>query len=135
MPLTVELRDKSLLTREVARAMTDAGVPFCFAFHPSMPSLSKQLGWALRHGLIERGGAPLVARLMLPPGHRYEDRRGALAPFDRIAEVEEPMRREVVEILAHAIGAERDLYVIVNNKAEGSAPLTIRAIAERVAKL
>jgi hypothetical protein len=34
---------------------------------------------------------------------------------------------------ARAVRAGRNIFVLVNNKAEGSAPLTIRALAEMLA--
>lgn len=130
--LTLEVRDRRLLTRELGRALADNGVPLCFTFHPTMPPLAEQAVWAERHGLWE-GEAPVVVRLMLPPGFTYESRKKACAPFDRLVDVQEPMRAHVVDLVARAVRAGRGIFVIVNNKAEGSSPLTIRALAERLA--
>ena len=41
------------------------------------------------------------------------------------------MRRDVLEIVRRAATAGRGIFLLVNNKAEGSAPLTIEALAER----
>ena len=43
------------------------------------------------------------------------------------------MRGEVVELTARALTRGRKVYVLVNNKAEGSSPLTVEALAERLA--
>lgn len=129
---TVEVRDRRLLTPELGRALADHGVPHCFTFHPSMPSLAEQAAWAERHGLWE-GDTPMVVRLMLPPGFTYESRKKACAPFDRLVEEQTTMRAQVVDLVSRAVRAGRGIFVIVNNKAEGSAPLTIRALAERLA--
>ena len=130
----LEVRDRRLLIPTLARALGENGVPLCFTFHPTMPSLGEQIEWASKSGLLERGGPPLVVRLMLPPGHAYEKRRTAIAPFDRLVDVQESMRRDVVELVGRAVRAGRSLFVIANNKAEGSAPLTLRALAERIAE-
>jgi hypothetical protein len=75
----------------------------------------------------------LAVRLLLRPGTRYEDRREAFAPFDRIVEPDEDMRRQVVDLVAQAVGRRIPAFVLVNNKAEGSAPLTVRELARQVA--
>jgi uncharacterized protein YecE (DUF72 family) len=97
-----------------------------FSFWTAMPPLRAQL----RAGAIV---APFtVLRLMLPPYARYEARKAELAPFDRVRHEEDGMRSDVVDILRAAAEADcDDAFVLVNNKAEGSAPLTIRALAER----
>ena len=133
MPLAVELRDRRLLTDDIARGIASSGVAFCFNFHPTMPSIATQLAWAEARGLLEPSGPPLVARVMLPPGTSYEVRKRDLAPFDRIADAQEEMRRDVVALCARAVRAARELFIVVNNKAEGCAPLTVRALAERIA--
>jgi hypothetical protein len=43
------------------------------------------------------------------------------------------MREQVVSLARLAIDAAIPVYVLVNNKAEGCAPLTIRALAEMLA--
>lgn len=45
------------------------------------------------------------------------------------------MRSQVVSLARKAIGAGIPVSVLVNNKAEGCAPLTIRALAEILAGL
>jgi hypothetical protein len=98
-----------------------------------MPSLAEQAAWAERHGLFEID-APMVLRLMLPPGSSYEARKKACAPFDRIVDVQSEMRRHAVDLVLRSLRAGREVFVAVNNKAEGSAPLTIRALAEALVR-
>lgn len=131
--MAVEVRDARLLDRALGRVLATHDVPLCFTFHPTMPPLAAQAAWAARHGLFEEGAAPIVVRLMLPRGETYEARRRAAFPFDRLIDRQEEMRSHVVDVIARAVRAGREVLVLVNNKAEGSAPLTIRALAERVA--
>jgi hypothetical protein len=93
-----------------------------------MPSVGRQLA---APGALTAPFA--VCRLSIPPGHRYEERRDAFAPFDRIVQPDEAMRADVVA-LARACAAQgkKPLYVLVNNKVEGSTPLTVRALVERL---
>ena len=44
------------------------------------------------------------------------------------------MRDEVTRLTRAALRAGRETYVLVNNKAEGCSPLTIRALAELLAE-
>ena len=132
-PLSLEIRDRALLTPELGRALAANDVPLCFTFHPSMPSLAEQMAWAARHGLFEASGAPLVARLMLPPGMTYEERRRSCMPFNRLVDVQDAMRAHVSDLVGRAVRAGRTVLITVNNKAEGSAPLTIEALARAIA--
>ena len=40
----------------------------------------------------------VVVRLLMPPGNRYEERRDALAPFNRLSAPDDGMRREVAAL-------------------------------------
>jgi len=42
------------------------------------------------------------------------------------------MRRQVTSLLRTGMANRKRTYLLVNNKAEGSAPLTIEAIARRL---
>jgi hypothetical protein len=74
-----------------------------------------------------------VIRLLLKPGTRYGDRREALAPFTHLSDPDEEMRGQVVSLAWMAIDSGISVSVLVNNKAEGCAPLTIRALPEVLA--
>jgi uncharacterized protein YecE (DUF72 family) len=124
----VEIRNRWLLTREHLDALAQLGVAHVFNFWERMPDIEEQLGVS---GAL---GAPfVVARLLIPPGLRYEERKRELEPFDRIVRVEEKMRADVVLLARACLALGKVLFVIVNNKAEGSSPLTVRALAERIA--
>jgi uncharacterized protein YecE (DUF72 family) len=40
------------------------------------------------------------------------------------------MRRETVQLVRQAVGVGRRAYVLVNNQAEGNAPLTVQGLVE-----
>ena len=40
------------------------------------------------------------------------------------------MRRETVHLVRQAVSEGRRAYVLVNNRSEGNAPLTVQALAE-----
>ena len=74
-----------------------------------------------------------MIRLLLRPGTRYGDRRDEMMPFNRVSDRNDEMRNEVASLVRLAVEAGIPVSVLVNNKAEGCAPLTIRALAEMLA--
>lgn len=127
-PFAVEIRDPQWLTADYARVLERHGVAHTYSFWSHLPMPAEQ------EKLIPIAHAPFtMLRLMLPPGTGYEGRRENFRPFDRMAEPHPEMRQQVVELIRKRGALGGETYVIVNNKAEGSAPLTIRALAEMLA--
>jgi hypothetical protein len=75
----------------------------------------------------------VVVRLLLRPGTWYEDQRERFQPFNQLVAPDETMRQDVVDLADRALTSGRKLWVLVNNKAEGSSPLSIMELAKRVA--
>ena len=124
----VELRDRRLLTPTYARVLARHGAGHVYNAWSAMPMPAAQAG-AVDPSLFPF----LVVRLLLRPGTWYDDQREKFKPFDRLVEPDEALRREVVDLISAAVSRAQPAWLLVNNKAEGSAPLTIRAVAERVA--
>lgn len=118
----VELRTPQLLCREYAAALADTGAVHCLNVHPSMPDVTVQAARAGAHG-------PLVVRWMLGRGFAYDAAVERYRPFDRLVDENPAVRRQVAGLLRAAAAAGRAAYAVVNNKAEGSAPLTIAKLA------
>jgi uncharacterized protein YecE (DUF72 family) len=125
-----ELRNEELMTPRWHDVLRAHGAAHVFTFWTAMPSLRAQLA---RHGKLS--SRFLVSRLMLPPFMRYEDKKAEYAPFDRVVAPQPDMRDDVLMLLRAAEEADcTDAFILANNKAEGSAPLTVKALAERVAR-
>ena len=75
----------------------------------------------------------IVARALLKPGRTYADAVDRFQPYDRIQEPNPGLRRDLVKLVRTAAGLRLPAYLLVNNRAEGSAPLTIVAVAEMLA--
>lgn len=123
----VELRNRELVRQEVYAALAEAGAVACFNLHPSMPSLGEQRA--------HQGGAlspTLLVRWMLHAGLRYEAARRRYAPFDRLVDPDPTSREAVTGLALEALQRGREVFVVANNKAEGSAPLTLEALARRI---
>ena len=76
----------------------------------------------------------IVVRLLLRPGSWYDDQRERFTPFDRLVEPDTTMRADVVSVVRRAVARGRRAFVLVNNKAEGSSPLTVTALARQLAQ-
>jgi uncharacterized protein YecE (DUF72 family) len=124
----VELRNRELFTPAYLATLSRHRAAHVLSLWERMPTVGRQLAMP---GVL---AAPFaVCRLSITPGHRYEERRSAFAPFNRIVQPDETMRADV-EALARACAEQgrKPLYVVVNNKVEGSSPLTVRALVERL---
>lgn len=123
----VELRDRRLLTPAYRDVLVRHGAAHVFNYWTAMPMPAAQAAVVP----VER--LPfIVIRLLLAPGTRYEDQRERYRPFDRLVDPAPGMRADVLHLLDRAIRARQPAFLLVNNKAEGSAPLTIRAILEQL---
>jgi uncharacterized protein YecE (DUF72 family) len=126
-PMAVELRDRRLITPAYDAVLNQYGAAHVMNYWSAMPSPAEQAG------MLDVTRAPFaVVRLLLRPGTRYETRRDDFRPFNRIVDQDDALRRDVTRLIRDASGRQQPMYVLVNNKAEGSAPLTIRALAERL---
>jgi uncharacterized protein YecE (DUF72 family) len=126
----VEVRDSALLGPDYAQVLSRHGAAHVYNAWTAMPLPGEQTA----HMPLD--AMPfLMVRLLLRPGATYEERREAFAPFDRLVAPDEQMRDQVVDLVGRAVARAIPAYVLVNNKAEGSSPLTIEALAERLSAL
>ena len=59
----------------------------------------------------------------------YETAKKRAAPYNEIVGELPQMRKETVALIKQAVGGNRRAYVLVNNRSEGNAPLTVLALA------
>ncbi|HTJ43787.1 MAG TPA: DUF72 domain-containing protein [Kofleriaceae bacterium] len=120
----VEVRNASLLTPDYAAALRAAGAVHCLAITPGMPPPIAQ--WKLA-GASDHPA--LVARWLLAPHHDYESAKAAYAPFDRLVDPDPSTRAQLATLVTDAMRRDVPAWIIANNKAEGSSPLTLAALA------
>jgi hypothetical protein len=77
---------------------------------------------------------PLVIRWLLRRNRGYDEARDRYGPFDRLAEPDPDTRNAVAALVAEALAQGREVFVIVNNKAEGSSPLSVIELARALAE-
>jgi uncharacterized protein YecE (DUF72 family) len=69
-----------------------------------------------------------VIRLLTPLNMSHDAAVKRAAPYNKIVGVLPQMREETVALIKQAVGENRRAYVLVNNRSEGNAPLTIQAL-------
>jgi uncharacterized protein YecE (DUF72 family) len=124
-PWAVEIRNPEFLTPTYFAVLREHGVSHVFNSWTRMPSIGDQL--ALQDCVA---GPALIARALLKPGRTYNEAVDAFAPYDRIQEPLPGLRADLVNLIRTALALRLPAHVIVNNRAEGSAPLTIVAVAK-----
>jgi hypothetical protein len=70
----------------------------------------------------------IVARALLRPGTTYDEAVDAFSPYDRIREPNPELRSDISRLIDRARTMRVPAYILVNNRAEGSAPRTIMEI-------
>jgi uncharacterized protein YecE (DUF72 family) len=124
----VELRDARLLTPAYRALLQRTGVAHTYNYWSAMPMPARQA-----EIIPPEDHAFGIVRLLLRPGTFYEAQRERFSPFDALVEPDEAMRRDVVSVVQQLARGGRTSYVLVNNKAEGSSPLTVMALARAIA--
>lgn len=119
----LEWRDAAILGADYHAMLADAGAVHAPCVHPRMPPVDEQ-------GVDPARAPVLVIRWLLGHGRGYEEARAAYAPFDRLVEPDPLSRRRILDLIAAAAG--RPVFVVVNNKAEGSAPLSVAELARGI---
>lgn len=124
----VEVRDAALARPSWGAMLRDSGAVHCYSVHPSMPGLAAQARCAPPHD--QRA---IVCRWMLHGGFGYEEARARYEPFDRIVDEDPASLQGFASLCAQASVHAMESWVIVNNKAEGSAPLSVMRLARAIA--
>jgi len=129
--VAVEVRNPEFLTPAFAEVLRGTGATYCLGLHAKLPPIEDQL--PLLRALWP---GPLVCRWSLHRRHGaygYETAKGLYEPFDRLVDPDPETHEVLAKVIAGTVGAGWPAYVAVNNKAEGSAPLSVQALAQAVA--
>ena len=123
----VEIRNAGLLGPLYHDVLAQHGVAHVYNHWSYMPSLAEQ------HKRMETFTAPFtVLRLLTPLKITYEAAKKRAEPYNKIVGELPEMRRDTVDLVRQAVGENRRAYVLVNNRSEGNAPMTIQALLNRV---
>lgn len=128
----LELRNAELLTPRLMRMLARAEVRYCVGLHDRMPEVERQEA-ALRALDGDQPG-DLVVRWNLHRGFLYQAAKQRYEPFDKLVDEDTETRRILARMAAASFKAGRRIWITANNKAEGSAPLSLLKLAQEIAK-
>ncbi|MGC6487900.1 MAG: hypothetical protein ACON4Z_09670, partial [Planctomycetota bacterium] len=98
------------------------------------PGSGAQPRW--RGGRRRGGGAPLqgpvTVRWMLRSGFDYQQAKERYQPFDALVDRDPQTRSELSAMATEAARLDVEMVVVVNNKAEGSSPLSVLELARQI---
>lgn len=127
----VEVRDSELLTARFFKCLSTTATTFCIASHARMPSPAEQIRLMREH----MPPTDFVCRWSLHAGFKYEDAKSRYFPFNRLVDEDLDSRIAIANAAVAAAAAQHASFVTINNKAEGSAPLSVLKLAEAIRKL
>ena len=120
----VEIRNADLLGPDYRKVLASHGVAHVYNHWSYMPPLREQ-----HQPMEECFTAPfIVLRLLTPLKMTYEAAKKRAEPNTKIVEELPEMRRDTVDLVKKGAGEKRKAYVLVNNRSEGNAPVTIQAL-------
>jgi uncharacterized protein YecE (DUF72 family) len=123
----VEVRNPDLLGFSYLQVLSYHGVAHVYNHWSHMPPLAEQ--HARMHGFP---AVFTVLRLLTPLKMSYEAAKKRAEPYTKIVEELPQMRRETVQLVRQAVNEGRRAYVLVNNRSEGNAPLTIQVLTDQL---
>lgn len=128
VPYAVEIRNPELLTPDYAAALSEGGAVHCHNAWGAMPTVLQQA-----KALPPATRRPLLIRWLLRPGDAYDEARSRYAPFSRLVDPDPLTRDRISELVVRAIRYRVPAFVLINNKAEGSAPESAFELARSIA--
>jgi len=123
----VEIRNAGLVGPDYRQVLETHGVAHVYNHWSYMPGLAEQ------HTRMGGFTAPFtVLRLLTPLKMSYEAAKKRAEPYTKIVEELPVMRQDTVDLVRKAVAENRRAYVLVNNRSEGNAPLTIQALTHHL---
>jgi uncharacterized protein YecE (DUF72 family) len=134
--MAIELRNPEFITSplrdELIALLKDTGATYCLGLHAKLPPIEEQLPI-----LRKLWPGPLVCRWNLHSKHGrfgYESAKSQYEPFDKLVDEDPSTREQLARVIAGTVKGGQRAFVTINNKAEGSAPLSVSKLANAVAQ-
>ena len=122
---SVEIRNEDFLTADYFEALRAHGAAHVFNSWSRMPALGEQIE------IEEAFTAPFsVTRALLRPGRVYEQAVAAFSPYQEIRDPYPEGREALRGIMRKSMEHARQAVIHINNRLEGNAIETIRAIVD-----
>lgn len=121
----VEIRNPEFLAPDYFACLRAHGITHVYNAWTRMPEIAEQMAIP-----ESRTADTIVARALLRRGRPYAEAVRRFEPYDRVQEVNEPVRRGLRELIVFARADGRPAFIFVNNRLEGNSPGTIVSITD-----
>ena len=122
----VEIRNPEFLEKDYFSCLRSHRVAHVYNAWSKMPELRHQMA------IPDSATADfLVSRALLRHGRVYEDAVGMFAPYTGIQDPNPEARESMRVLIGRARENQQFLFLFVNNRLEGNAPLTILSLVDR----
>jgi len=129
-PYAIEMRNHNWLQSEYFDCLARHGVTHVFNSWTDMPPVGEQMmlpGSQTNPDLT-------AARFLLKPGRKYEEAVKAFAPYNGTKEINDDARKAGAALIRAAkANRKKKTFILVNNRLEGNALETIRAMLDLAA--
>jgi uncharacterized protein YecE (DUF72 family) len=127
----LEIRTPAYLEEPVFEVLAKHGVGQIFSQWTWLPPLKKQ--FEKSGGRIFNASKKVVIRLLTPIGMRYDETYARAYPFDKLVEglFKPVMVEEAVNLVRDILEQGAVVYLIINNRAGGNAPMIAESFVER----
>ena len=128
----VEIRTGRLLAQPLFNVLSKHGVGLVLSHWTWLPSLHSQLEKA--QGAKFNSDNTLLIRLLTPRGKNYAETYEAAFPFNAMVEgmLNQNSIQDVVTVVRAALKDGRWVYLLINNRAGGNAPLIAAEIIDHL---
>ena len=121
----MEIRTPEFLEKDYFSCLRTHRVAHVYNAWSRMPELSSQIA------IPDSATADfLVSRALLRRGRVYEDAVATFAPYTEIQDPNPEARDSMRVLIGRAREDQKPLFLFVNNRLEGNAPMTILSIVE-----
>ncbi len=122
---SVEIRNPEFLGPAYFDCLRRHGVAHVFNAWTRMPEIGSQMAMP---GAFTAGFT--VCRALLRKGRAYEQAVKKFSPYEKVQEPNPDVRGSLKALIQRARDLREEAFIYVNNRLEGNAPETIRAIVE-----
>jgi uncharacterized protein YecE (DUF72 family) len=125
-PYGIEMRNRNWLKPEYFECLARHNVTHVYNSWTDVPPIEEQIGMPGS----ETNPSLTAARFLLKPGRSYEEAVKSFTPYDKTKEVNDSARKAGAKLIRDAKNKKKRTFLFVNNRLEGNALETIRAMLD-----
>lgn len=125
IPLAIEIRNRAWLVPRFLEKLLELKVTPVLNSWTLMPSPRDQIQ-LLNNFDFDK----VVIRLLLKPKVQYQEAVNRFSPYSQIRDPQIETRKAVADLIKRCLASGKSCFILVNNRFEGCAPLTIKGILE-----